>query len=209
MLALRSEEAQQTLVRDLSARVRVAQGAAPASKGFPGERLCLTQPALSLQQRRQVVHADKCAWVLGTQRGTCGLQRLHIQRLCLIQLALSLQQPPVLNRDLEKRARARAPPSSSPAHKMLTTRVCHNVYSATAASADVLVTFEAPSAAGSEAEEAPRKKKGRKGLKEAPPPPKAASPPVYLACALDVSGSMSGQNLREVQQTMLYIASTL
>ena len=93
---------------------------------------------------------------------------------------------------------------------MLTTRVCHNVYSATAASADVLVTFEAPSAAGPEAaEETPRTKKGRKGKEAPPPPPKAASPPVYLACALDVSGSMSGQKLREVQQTMLYIASTL
>ena len=48
VLALRSEEAQQELVRHFCVRVRVAQGGAPASKGFPGERLCLTKPALIL-----------------------------------------------------------------------------------------------------------------------------------------------------------------
>ena len=52
MLALRSEEAQQKLIYTLRARVRVAQGAAQASKGFPGERLCITQPTLSLKQHR-------------------------------------------------------------------------------------------------------------------------------------------------------------
>jgi hypothetical protein len=36
-----------------------------------------------------------------------------------------------------------------------------------------------------------------------------AAPAVYLACALDVSGSMSGQKLSELKQTMLYISSTL
>ena len=52
VLALRSEEAQQTLKNILRVRVRVTKGAASASKGFPGERLCLTQPALSLKQHR-------------------------------------------------------------------------------------------------------------------------------------------------------------
>ena len=90
---------------------------------------------------------------------------------------------------------------------MLTTLTCHNVYSASATTAELLVTFEAPSAAMAEAVEERPRKKGRKA--EAAAPPKAASPPVYLTCALDVSGSMTGQKLCEVQQTMLYIASTL
>ena len=43
VLALRSEEAQQDLVRILRVRVSVAQGAGPASKGFPAERPGLPQ----------------------------------------------------------------------------------------------------------------------------------------------------------------------
>ncbi len=89
----------------------------------------------------------------------------------------------------------------------LTVLTCRDVYPTTATNVDVLVTFEAPAAAAETA--GSKRKKGASGAAAAAAAAAPAAPAVYLACALDVSGSMSGQKLSELKQTMLYISSTL
>jgi hypothetical protein len=89
----------------------------------------------------------------------------------------------------------------------LTVVTCRDVYPTTATNVDVLVTFEAPASAA-ENEGSGKRKKGASGAASAAAAAPAA-PAVYLACALDVSGSMSGQKLSELKQTMLYMSSTL
>jgi hypothetical protein len=89
----------------------------------------------------------------------------------------------------------------------LTVLTCRDVYPATATKLDVLVTFEAPAAAESEPSGGGKRRKAASGAAAPAAAPAAAA--VYLACALDVSGSMTGQKLSELKQTMLYIASSL
>ena len=89
----------------------------------------------------------------------------------------------------------------------LTAVTCRDVYPTTATNVDVLVTFEAPAAAAGPSKSAKRAKGASGAAAAAAAAP--AAPAVYLACALDVSGSMSGQKLSELKQTMLYISSTL
>ena len=91
----------------------------------------------------------------------------------------------------------------------LTVVTCRDVYPTTATNVDVLVTFEAPAAAAENEGGSGKRKKGASGAAAAAAAAAPAAPAVYLACALDVSGSMSGQKLSELKQTMLYMSSTL
>ena len=91
----------------------------------------------------------------------------------------------------------------------VTVRTCRDVYPATATKLDVLVTFEAPAAAEPSGPPAGGKRRKAASGAAAAAAAAPAAPAVYLACALDVSGSMSGQKLSELKQTMLYISSSL
>lgn len=82
----------------------------------------------------------------------------------------------------------------------ITVETSRALYSADAQSLDVLLTITA-------ADVAPIKAKRARGAAAGAAPP--AKVPLFLSCVLDVSGSMTGQKIAELAQTMSYITKNL